>query len=211
MTQAAIRELYCKEVNDILKPGSYMGIWQLFALSSVLGCALFSIYPKKGSPAVQKDLCRVILPRNCRNDATYYIMWSSCRRDMTVEHWIPNHFTVCLPYTDEVGDGVESNEENDLHDAELVTDGAELATDGTEPVTTGVELITDGTEQVTTGAELVTDDTELVTASTELVTECAELVTDDIELVTDGAEQVTDDTELVTEGAELLAATTELR
>jgi hypothetical protein len=54
---------------------------------------------------------------------------------MTVEHWIPNHFTVCLPYTDEVGDGVESNEENDLHDAELVTDGAELATDGTEPVT----------------------------------------------------------------------------
>ena len=211
LTQAAIRELYCKEVNDILKPGSYMGIWQLFALSSVLGCALFSIYPKKGSPAVQKDLCRVILPRNCRNDATYYIMWSSCRRDMTVEHWIPNHFTVCLPYTDEVGDGVESIEESDLHDAELVTDGAELATDGTEPVTTGAELITDGTEQVTTGAELVTDDTELVTASTELVTECAELVTDDIELVTDGAEQVTDDTELVTEGAELLAATTELR
>ena len=26
LTQAAIRELYCKEVNDVLKPGSYMGI-----------------------------------------------------------------------------------------------------------------------------------------------------------------------------------------
>lgn len=41
-----IRALYKREVGDVYKPGSFMGIWQMFGLASVLKIKVCSVYPK---------------------------------------------------------------------------------------------------------------------------------------------------------------------
>ncbi|CAG2206817.1 unnamed protein product [Mytilus edulis] len=54
-----VEMVYQKEVMKITKNRSYMGIWQLFSLSSILCRPLFSVYPMLGNPNVHNDLHRV--------------------------------------------------------------------------------------------------------------------------------------------------------
>ena len=54
--------VYNKEVLSICKPGNFMGIWQLFAIVSVLQRPILSLYPSLGNRVVQKDLNRLIMP-----------------------------------------------------------------------------------------------------------------------------------------------------
>lgn len=97
-TQDQITEIYKKEVLKITKDKSSMGIWQIFALSSVLKRPIFSVYPNLGNPSVRKDLHRVILPRQTRSPSMTYVMWTTTRTDMVENHWIPNHFVALLPF-----------------------------------------------------------------------------------------------------------------
>ncbi|XP_071122434.1 uncharacterized protein [Mytilus edulis] len=97
LTPAAVRRVFRKEVLDITKINSFMGIWQLFAIASVLNSRVISVYPQLGSPVVRKDLNRLIMPRNINHEDTIKIMWSSTRQDLTMQHWIPNHFVPLLP------------------------------------------------------------------------------------------------------------------
>ena len=98
LTTAIISNIYDNEVNSILQKGSHCGIWQLFALSSLLSCSIFSVYPQMGYPGVRRDLHRVILPRERNTTSeTCFIMWTSLRNDMVRKNWIPNHFVVLLP------------------------------------------------------------------------------------------------------------------
>ena len=92
-----ITAIYNKECNDILKKGAFMGIWQIFALASILKCPLYSVYPNKGNPSVRRDLHRVIMPREMSNAKPLFFMWSTCRTDMNDAHWVPNHFLALLP------------------------------------------------------------------------------------------------------------------
>ena len=95
-----VNALYLKEIHEVLKPGVFMGGWQLFALASVLKCAIFSAYPKRGNPDYRRDLHRFIMPRNLDNTVwrTPVILWSSNRQDMVEEHWIANHVSLVLPF-----------------------------------------------------------------------------------------------------------------
>ena len=47
------------QVHALLKT-STMGIWQLCAISSVMGCRLVSVYPQRGNRIVRRDLHRLI-------------------------------------------------------------------------------------------------------------------------------------------------------
>jgi hypothetical protein len=95
----AVQDIFLKEVHQVLKPSSYMGLWQLFAMASVLKLSIFSAYPHHGNASVRKDLHRVIMSREVAKPDVKLpvVMWSSCRSDMTEEHWMPNHFTLILP------------------------------------------------------------------------------------------------------------------
>lgn len=95
-----ITDMFNREANDILKLGDFMGVLQLFALSSVLGCPLVSVYPSKGDPLSQRYLHRLILPREMRSAIPRFIMWTrtSPRGDA---FWGANHFTVLIPYNGE--------------------------------------------------------------------------------------------------------------
>jgi hypothetical protein len=99
LTPETVNNIYEKEVNAILKNKMYCGIWQVFALSSILQLPIFSTYPNKGTPAIRNDLHRIIHPRENAQDATtpMFIMWTSTRTDMQPQHWVPNHFDLLLP------------------------------------------------------------------------------------------------------------------
>lgn len=97
MTPSAARRIFRKVVVEITKINSFIGIGQLFAIASVLNSRVISVYPQLGSPIVRKDLNRLIMPRNINHEDTIKIMWYSTRQDLTMQHWIPNHFVPLLP------------------------------------------------------------------------------------------------------------------
>ena len=89
---------YNQDINDILKKDSYMGIYQLFALASVLRRPIQSIYPDKGVLGLHKFFNRLILPNEIDCQDPVYIMWCSTRDEsLTSEYWIANHFVTLLP------------------------------------------------------------------------------------------------------------------
>ena len=97
-----VRTLYRNEIMSITQDQSFMGIWQIHALSTVLNKPIYSVYPNLGNPSVRKDLNRQCNPRSWNNqahqDTDYaFILWTSNRGDLTEEHWVPNHFVPLLP------------------------------------------------------------------------------------------------------------------
>ena len=96
LTLEIIETIYQQEVMNVTKPKVYLGIWQIFALSSVLGRPLLSVYPERGNPNVRSDLNRTIIPREEKYSEPAAIMWTSTRDDMVERNWIPNHFVPLL-------------------------------------------------------------------------------------------------------------------
>ena len=100
LTSDKIRDIYEREVLKITKEKVYMGIWQIHALSSVLGMSLRSIYPELGNPVVRRHLNRTVEPRiNEKRSCVGQIVWTTTRSDMQNQNWIPNHFVPILPET----------------------------------------------------------------------------------------------------------------
>ena len=96
-----IEEIYETEVMSIVPRASYMGIWQIFALATVLNKQIMSVYPQKGSPAVRHDLHRLVMPRGSDSIGKLHIMWTSTRCDISEKYWVPNHFVALLPMSEQ--------------------------------------------------------------------------------------------------------------
>ncbi|KAK3715465.1 hypothetical protein RRG08_003194 [Elysia crispata] len=97
-----IKQLYEREVMDLCRDKSYMGIWQMFALATVLKMPIRSCYPSLGISCptlVRKHLNRLILPRIQVSNDEAAIMWTSTRTDMLPYNWVPNHFVPILPFS----------------------------------------------------------------------------------------------------------------
>ena len=94
-----IKSIYQMELRKIKVNYSFMGMWQIHALSSVLKVPIYSIYPHKSSPEIRRDLNRLVLPRQSSSNMTpVYIFWTTTRdSEMVCEHWAPNHFVPCVP------------------------------------------------------------------------------------------------------------------
>ena len=95
-----LTHIYNKEANDILRLGNFMGVFQLFALASVLGCPLVSVYPNKGDPVARKYLHRLILPRVMTSSVPRFIMWTRLV-PTSDDFWAANHFIILVPYNGE--------------------------------------------------------------------------------------------------------------
>ncbi|XP_060601076.1 vertnin-like [Ruditapes philippinarum] len=98
LDEKLIQEIFRKEVLSLTQNKSFMGIWQMFALSSVLGAPIKSVYPNKGNPKVREDLNRLILPRSAAKFKQIYILWTNTRDDIPAVHWTPNHFVPLLTF-----------------------------------------------------------------------------------------------------------------
>ena len=105
LTPGAIRQIFEAEVCKAAVPGSYMGIWQVHAVASILQTEMQSLYPEYGGQSVRKDLHKTLLPRNnsqlaSGQEQTSFpaILWSRVNgKDLPEVSWRPNHFVVCLP------------------------------------------------------------------------------------------------------------------
>ena len=51
--------LFHEETMSVVKPGEYMGIWQIHVIWSIMGARVKSVYPRMGN--VTRDLHRLIL------------------------------------------------------------------------------------------------------------------------------------------------------
>ena len=103
LTPVAIKHILNRETEQISKPGSYMGMWQIHALASVFKCKVCSIYPKVGGFKVRRHLSRGVCPwTSALNEPSpvspQAIMWSSALgKQQTPDQWQVNHFVVCVP------------------------------------------------------------------------------------------------------------------
>ena len=97
LTQAKIEKIFETEVQEIARPGTFMGIWQLFGLASVQLMKVQSVYPNKGNPTVRKHLHRVLSPRIDEFPSQVAtVMWTTTCEDIPDEYWSPNHFVLML-------------------------------------------------------------------------------------------------------------------
>ena len=136
LDNTTIKTVYENEVLKITEAKTYMGIWQVFALSSVLGSPLMSIYPQLGNPNVRNVLCRTVQPRE-RNEAIpakVSIMWTTTRGDMTIGHWVPNHFVPVIPTSTDNTHPVHDHEHLPTEVQDLYTDLHETEFDLSETV-----------------------------------------------------------------------------
>ena len=93
----AIEKIYEKEVMYVVQPGTYMGIWQIHGLASILGTDIRSVHP--GAGLTYDLLNRIVKPRPGMKvcDQTAHIMWTSLDRSAPKRNWFqPNHFVPLL-------------------------------------------------------------------------------------------------------------------
>lgn len=92
-----IEKIYKAEVMKITRNKTYMGMLQVFALSSVLCRRVHSVYPLLGNTNVRNDLHRLVEPREKKSEHVAYIMWTTTRTDILQQNWVPNHCVADLP------------------------------------------------------------------------------------------------------------------
>ncbi|XP_070178222.1 vertnin-like [Littorina saxatilis] len=102
LSDLAVERIYEAEIFDACRPGTYMGFWQMLAVSSVLQVSLWSVYPQYGGYTVRHHLHQIITPRTAPMEAgqpiVHGIMWTHTQgKHLPASQWSPNHFVVCLP------------------------------------------------------------------------------------------------------------------
>ena len=80
--ESDIRELLKVEIVNVVKPGAFMGLWQIAAFANIAGTPVMSVFPNKGWVDFQRLNNRVLQPRQQKTDGLLYIIWTSEREDM---------------------------------------------------------------------------------------------------------------------------------
>ncbi|KAK7109352.1 uncharacterized protein [Littorina saxatilis] len=101
LSSTAIERIFEEEVLHIAKPSTYMGVWQMYAMTSVLGVPIYSVYPKYGGFTVREQVHQLILPRTCAGPhpaSPPAVLWTHTNgKKLPAVYWSPNHFVLCLP------------------------------------------------------------------------------------------------------------------
>lgn len=93
----SIEKVYELDAIKTAKRGNYCGIWHLYALASVVGCKLYSIYPKlKSTVSIRPELNRIIFPRKQLSKRKLAVFWTNTNGINGENYWSPNHFAPCL-------------------------------------------------------------------------------------------------------------------
>ena len=72
LSSTEIHRWFQEETISVVKPGEYMGIWQIHAISSVLGARVKSVYPGMGN--VTHDHNHLVVPRSMRFENILHTM-----------------------------------------------------------------------------------------------------------------------------------------
>ena len=116
LTDLDVQRLFQTEVLSLCHSGSYMGIWQLAALSNILQTDVVSVYPRYGGQMVRSDLNRTVIPFEIPEvNKKLYIMCSNVQGNCLPEkEWHPNHFVTLIkiyPVENETSTAIAANAE----------------------------------------------------------------------------------------------------
>ena len=93
----SIEFVFEEDAMKTAKTGTYCGIWHLYALASIVGCRLYSIYPKlKSTVTIRPELNRIIFPRKQMSKKKIAIFWTNTNGIKGESFWSPNHFAPCF-------------------------------------------------------------------------------------------------------------------
>ncbi|KAM4632921.1 vertnin [Polymixia lowei] len=95
-----LKAIFDADVKASCFPGSYANMWHVYALSSVLQCNIYSIYPMFNHK-IRPYFNRLIRPRTCSKDSdpmTLHIMWSGELQAGSV--FKPNYFVALVQTSD---------------------------------------------------------------------------------------------------------------
>lgn len=93
-----INKVFERDTMNTAKRGSFCGIWHLYGLASIVGCRLYSIYPKlRSTVTIRPELNRIIFPRKQISKRRLAIFWTNTHGVKDANFWSPNHFSPCFP------------------------------------------------------------------------------------------------------------------
>lgn len=80
LTDHIIASIFEEEIRQCVKLGTYMGIWQLFALANILKCPIMSVYLQFVQGNLRLYLHRIMLSEKderVKESNMAHIMWTS--------------------------------------------------------------------------------------------------------------------------------------
>ena len=86
-----VEAIYDTEMVQLKNDGNFMGMWQLWATSNVIGRPIRSVFPHRGSKAFRSDFNQLCVPlkHRCRNCVPLNIMWTLMRVNGDIIHFVP--------------------------------------------------------------------------------------------------------------------------
>ena len=86
-----IETVYNRDILQIRKLGTEMGMWQIFQASNILGRPIVSVFPIRGKPRYRNYFNRTVFPWNkehrCNQPLT--IMWTPSTAGGPINHFVP--------------------------------------------------------------------------------------------------------------------------
>ena len=92
ITENTVEYIYMRELHDVAKVNSYMGLWQIAQASSVIKMPIQSVYPEGTDPIMHQDFNRLFFPVDCdpaNCGDMIMIMWTSVQPNCVPAHFVP--------------------------------------------------------------------------------------------------------------------------
>ena len=89
--QDVIESVHQNEMLAMCRPREYIGMWQIWAATKVLGRPVHSVFPMHGSAAFHSDFNRLCVPFNTqvRKKEHVVIMWTPTVHNGRIHHFVP--------------------------------------------------------------------------------------------------------------------------
>ena len=86
-----VETVYQRDMLQVRKLGSEMGMWQIFQASNVLGRSIVSVFPMRGNPSYRNYFNRTVYPWNKehRRNKPLTVMWTPSVVGGSVNHFVP--------------------------------------------------------------------------------------------------------------------------
>ena len=83
--------IYNAKIMDIWNDGHFMGMWQLWVTSNIIGWPVRTVFPCQGSFTFRSDFNRMLYPqdRSLHKLQPLVIMWTSVTVNGEIDHFVP--------------------------------------------------------------------------------------------------------------------------
>ena len=86
-----VETIYDKEMLAIKNKSEFMGMWQIWSASTVIGRSIRSVFPMRGSESFRSNFNRIVVPIDelNRDKPPLNIMWTPVVENGSIIHFVP--------------------------------------------------------------------------------------------------------------------------